>query len=66
MITVHTCNHITGSAVFRDEEGRHVRMEFHSYCGPMFSYDEFEDGGFVPDEDSVLWDQFEGWQKART
>jgi len=65
MSNVHICSHITGEAIFHDEKGRPVYMEFHSYCGPMFIYADREDGGFIPGEESVLWEQFDKWESEK-
>lgn len=55
----------TTDAVFRDVDGTPVTMEFHSYLGPFFSRNNWNDGGFIPEEDSPLWKQFYGWWNAK-
>ena len=52
----------TVDAVFRDEEGKSVMMEFHHFCGPHFYYDEM-DGGHCPED--FVWNQFNGWWEAK-
>lgn len=50
-------------AVFRDRDGRPVTMEFHPYCGPAFFDADGEN--FIPEEGDPIWDQFEGWHRAK-
>ena len=58
----------TTDAIFRTIDGRPVVMEFHRFCGPMFSLED-NDGGWMPDEGSEEWDnlwpQFDGWWNAK-
>ena len=58
----------TVDAIFRDVDKKPISMEFHNYCGPMFSKVE-GDGGYMPKEDTLewynLWKQFEGWWNAK-
>lgn len=54
-------------AIFRSLEGSPIAMEFHHYCGPAFFSKEEE--AYYPEGDtpegSFLWDQFDGWWKAK-
>lgn len=58
----------TTDAVFRTLDGSPITMEFHHFCGPLFSMKD-GDGGWLPDEKTPEWDnlwrQFDGWWKSK-
>lgn len=59
----------SNDAVFRSLDGKPVIMEFHHFCGPMFTIEDDDEGGFIPDNDTPegkhIWDQFDGWWEAK-
>jgi hypothetical protein len=40
---------------------RYVWMEFHPYCGPMFSWDRWAQKPYYPEEEDPIWDLFYNW-----
>jgi len=62
-------SYMTKDAVFRTLDNQPIVLEFHRYCGPMFTIDDNDPGGFMPKEGTPEWDdlwrQFDGWWSAK-
>lgn len=43
---------------------RYIWLDFHSYCGPLFSYDRDGNKPYDPkDENDPVWPEFDKWIK---